>query len=175
MTAVRATAVAVNGRVGALGLSTCELLSAMLLPNLEKFEIGWDESPDPSKAVISFLDASDCHLKYLSIPQTGYRSASLISILESPHVRDIVRLDICHVSGSMYIPFFLAELSKNGQLAPQLRTLAIRGDSRDMDEFNVLELLANRKPTIRRVLSWEFEERERDLVNDGLEVVVRDR
>ncbi|KAJ7613947.1 hypothetical protein FB45DRAFT_1036076 [Roridomyces roridus] len=69
--------------------------------------------------------------------------------MESLYAHDIVRLDVPDVPGFMHIPVLLAMLSENGGLVPHLRTLTIRGDSGDIDALNVLELLVDRKPTIR--------------------------
>ncbi|KAJ7649728.1 hypothetical protein FB45DRAFT_1049917 [Roridomyces roridus] len=158
-------------------LHTHALLRAMTLPNLEKLEISWDEGPDISQAVISLLDRSACRLRHLRLPRASCFEL-LFSTLNSPHARDIVQLDIPHVPGLTHISSLLAMLSENGELVPHLRTLAIRADSRNIEalNWNVLKLLADRKPTMRRLSfklwGWDFQERERDSMDTGLEVVV---
>ncbi|KAJ7613977.1 hypothetical protein FB45DRAFT_937602 [Roridomyces roridus] len=155
-------------------LHTHALLRTMTLPNLEKLEISWDEGPDISQGFISFLDRSTCHLKHLRLPRASCFQL-LFSTLNSPHAHDVVRLDVPHVPGLAHISL-LAMLSENEELVPHLRILAIRGDLRDIEALNVLELLVDRKSTIRRLSfklwGWDFQERERDSMDTGLEVVI---
>ncbi|KAJ7649721.1 hypothetical protein FB45DRAFT_885699 [Roridomyces roridus] len=168
--------VQIIGRGTNVSVPTERLLIAMILPNLEKLEIGWTLGPEPLEGAISLLNTSACHLKHLSLPQGPYPLTQLISLLESPHVRDIVRLDIPHISNSEYTPSLLAKLEGNGAFLPHLHTLAIRGDSRDIEALNVLDILRDRRPTTRKVSftrwGWDFPERERGSRDTGLEVVV---
>ncbi|KAJ7649759.1 hypothetical protein FB45DRAFT_1075413 [Roridomyces roridus] len=56
---------------GSSSAYTQNMLSAMILPNLEKLEIGWAGGPDISPGVISLLNRSGCHLKHLRLSQGG--------------------------------------------------------------------------------------------------------
>ncbi|KAJ7195610.1 hypothetical protein GGX14DRAFT_700677 [Mycena pura] len=122
---------------------TDTLLGTLTAPCLKRLSVtGWFSIT----GVTSFFDRSLCPLTHLSIAWYDQFSDEMLALLGSPHARDIVDFDVT-LPGAL-MPRKLADALSKHDIVPNLRALAFRRGVR-LDEAKVLEIHANRRPTLQ--------------------------
>ncbi|KAJ7196813.1 hypothetical protein GGX14DRAFT_700472 [Mycena pura] len=126
-------------------------------------------------SVPSFIDRSLCALTHLSIGWYDQFADEMLALLGSPHARHIVDFDVTLPDALM--PRTLADALARHDIVPNLRTLAFRLCVR-LDEAKVLEIHANRRPTLQSL--WLdrpgllSQDTVKALKSGGLEVILFD-
>ncbi|KAJ7679007.1 hypothetical protein DFH06DRAFT_1414730 [Mycena polygramma] len=128
-------------------------LSSLVAPALKELALsthkdssGNLDSPGTlaSPTIISFLSRSACALTSLCL-SLPLRAEDFIHILDSPHTRSVVHLDISNKMSTQW----MEALTSRG-LVPHLHTLGFRAD-RTLTEAPVLTMVANRRPALREL------------------------
>ncbi|KAJ6545049.1 hypothetical protein DFH09DRAFT_659087 [Mycena vulgaris] len=150
---------------------TKELFTSLVAPGLEEFAVESEKNGDniPRRIMISFLDESACPLTHLRI-NANTSDGDLIQILESPHARNLVHLDLSATERYNWG----ANVLTSQHLIPHLRTLVLRGNHK-FKHAQLLETLASRRPVLRSV-RLDGSQRDMNLQStvdpDGLEVIL---
>ncbi|KAJ6507936.1 hypothetical protein C8R47DRAFT_1100046 [Mycena vitilis] len=133
--------------------SCTTVLNSLTAPALKELELSSysHERLDPNHdspstlappAIISFLSRSACALTSLCL-SLPLRAEDFIAILDSPHTRSVVHLDISNKMSLQWI-----EVLTSRGLVPNLRALGFRADP-TLTEASVLTMVASRRPVLR--------------------------
>ncbi|KAF8176614.1 hypothetical protein K438DRAFT_1681880 [Mycena galopus ATCC 62051] len=134
-----------NSLISALSLSECgdrfvgDVLNSLVAPALETLVITVETTNVDTQHIMHLLDHSACALKRLRI-DTPIQDEDLVPLLESPHARGIVHLDL---------PNTLISTRGIAALAShlQLRTLVLKGCCSELEE-PLLTALTKQRPIV---------------------------
>ncbi|KAJ7679020.1 hypothetical protein DFH06DRAFT_503569 [Mycena polygramma] len=123
------------------------VFSSLTAPALKELRVTtYKEFPDTpaSPTIISFLSRSACMLTSLCLA-LPLPDEDFIGILDSPHTRSVVHLDISNKMSTQ-----LVEALTSRGLVPNLRALGFRADP-TLPEAPVLTMVASRRPVLREL------------------------